>query len=59
MANETENEVDLTTGAHFSPLGAGVMICLILVLGGIVFYQQYQLNKALDMINLLSGHIAK
>ena len=60
MADDTNKSPDDHPGeTHFSTLATQAMICLIVFLGGIILYQQYQLGMALDMINMLSAHVQK
>lgn len=59
MAEDGGQAPDATEGAHFSPLAGYVMIALILVLGGIILYQQYLLDTALDMVTLLGQNVKK
>jgi len=59
MAEDSGQAPDLTQGAHFSPLAGYVMIALILVLGGVILYQQYLLDTALDMVRLLGENVKK
>ena len=56
---DTEATGTEQSGFSISNWGAGIIIAIFLFLGGIIWYQSYQLNMALEMAVMLSEKIQK
>ncbi len=56
---ETGSEHSSQDAPTISNTMGGIIIALLLVLGGVIIYQNYQLGMAIKMINTLVPHVEK